>query len=190
MGVKRAFSLREKYEIYLEREKQVKAGKKVQLGEFGLLFPDQSGKGIPKSKLSGILAMSDEILKNPLVMKHIRGIIIEENLQKLTSPPADSTTDLPSTNTTTTALSTPPIPTLAEALSQLDDLNRFFQSMPVSALAFPHTPTQLSIQDLVDTIGQAQGLKYYQQKHKVQASLKDFWVPTSSTSNTLPGSAN
>ena len=135
--------------------------------------------------------MSDEILKNPLVMKHIRGIIIEENLQKLTSPPADSTTDLPSTNTTTTALSTPPIPTLAEALSQLDDLNRFFQSMSVSALAFPHTPTQLSIQNLIDTISQAQeGLKYYQQKHNVQALLKDFWAPTPSISNTSSGYAS
>ncbi|RPB29216.1 hypothetical protein L211DRAFT_262341 [Terfezia boudieri ATCC MYA-4762] len=48
-----------------------------------------------------------------------------------------------------------------------------------------------SIQDLVDTICQAQeGLKYYQQKHKVQASLKDFWVPTSSSSTTPSGSAN
>ena len=67
MGVKRAFSLREKYEICLEREKQVKAGKKMRLDEFGLLFPDRSGKGIPKSTLSDILAMSDEILKNPPV---------------------------------------------------------------------------------------------------------------------------
>jgi len=47
--------------------------------------------------------------------------------------------------------------------------------MSISALAFPHTSTQLSIQDLVDTIGQAQeGVEYYQQKHKVQALLKDF----------------
>ncbi|KAF8421182.1 hypothetical protein EV426DRAFT_706803 [Tirmania nivea] len=67
MGVKRAFSLREKYEICLEWEKQVKAGKKMRLDEFGLLFPDRSGKGIPKSTLSDILAMSDEILKNPPV---------------------------------------------------------------------------------------------------------------------------
>ncbi|KAF8420867.1 hypothetical protein EV426DRAFT_576147 [Tirmania nivea] len=65
MDVKRAFSLREKYEICLEWEKQVKAGKKMQLDEFGLLFPDPSGKGIPKSTLSDILAISDEILKNP-----------------------------------------------------------------------------------------------------------------------------
>ncbi|KAF8424913.1 hypothetical protein EV426DRAFT_573640 [Tirmania nivea] len=67
MGVKRAFSLRENYEICLEREKQVKAGKKMRLDEFRLLFPDRSGKGIPKSTLSDILAMSDEILKNPPV---------------------------------------------------------------------------------------------------------------------------
>ncbi|KAF8418425.1 hypothetical protein EV426DRAFT_577602 [Tirmania nivea] len=127
--------------------------------------------------------------KDPAVVS--LSAIIEENLQKLTSPPADNTTDLPSTDTTIAALSAPPIPPLAEALNQLDDLNRFFQSMSVSALAFPHTPTQLSIQDLVDTIGQAQeGLKYYQQKHKVQASLKDFWVPTSSFSDTPSGSAN
>ncbi|RPB28996.1 hypothetical protein L211DRAFT_845024 [Terfezia boudieri ATCC MYA-4762] len=339
MGVKREFSLREKYEICLEREKQLKEGKKMRLDEFRLLFPDQRGKGIPKSTLSDILAMSDEILKNPLVdgahkkkkriennkngkgQKEVAGdngekderesymgmeignelyfvfeligplpashvsdrtkqvprniktivpattesskrkvvpaagsqstqvpkkrkkylqdiqvattisvasmltldsatdelqehvsvldqgvdkatkwcrdyenvlVIIEENLQKLTSPPADNTTEFPSTDTTTAALSAPPSPTLAEVLSQLDNLNRFFQRMSVSALAFPHTPTQLSIQDLVDTIGQAQeGLKYFQQKHKVQAYLhKDFWVPTSSSSNTSSGSAN
>ncbi|RPB18900.1 hypothetical protein L211DRAFT_853663 [Terfezia boudieri ATCC MYA-4762] len=82
--------------------------------------------------------------KDPAVVS--LSAIIEENLQKLTSPPADNTTDLPSIE----ALSAPPIPTLAEALNQLDDLNRFFQSMYVSALAFPHTPTQLSIQNLVD----------------------------------------
>jgi len=41
-----------------------------------------------------------------------------------------------------------------EALSQLDDLNRFFQSMSISTLAFPHTSSHLSIQDLVDTISQ------------------------------------
>ncbi|RPB21355.1 hypothetical protein L211DRAFT_870054 [Terfezia boudieri ATCC MYA-4762] len=67
MGNKQAFSLREKYEICLEREKQVKEGKKMRLDEFGLLFPDRSGKGIPKSSLSDILAMSDEFLKNPPV---------------------------------------------------------------------------------------------------------------------------
>ena len=101
--------------------------------------------------------------KNPAVVT--LSVIIEENLQKLTSLPADNTTELPSTDTTTIA---PPIPILAEALSQLNDLNRFFQSMSISAFAFPHTSTQLSIQDLVDTLGQAQeGLKYYQQKHKI-----------------------
>jgi len=91
--------------------------------------------------------------KGPAVVS--LSVIIKENLQKLTSPPTDNTTDLLSTDTTGSALSIPPIPTLAEALSQLDDLNRFFQSMSISTLAFPHTPTQLSIQDLVDTIGQA-----------------------------------
>ncbi|RPB19328.1 hypothetical protein L211DRAFT_853302 [Terfezia boudieri ATCC MYA-4762] len=182
----------------------------MRLDEFGLLFPDQSGKGIPKSTLSDILAMSDEILKNPPVdgahkkkkrapvypifealykvgivssmdrelvgkykkyLQHIQvattisvasmltldsatdelqdhvSVLIRVwiklqicswNLtktlysnnkdpavvslsviivQKLTSPPADNTTDLPSTDTTTAALSVPPIPTLAEALS-------------------------------------------------------------------------
>jgi len=52
-------------------------------------------------------------------------------------------------------------------------------------------PTKLSIQDLVDIIGQVQeGLKYYQQKHKVQASLKDFWAPTPSTLDAPSSSAN
>jgi len=63
MGVKRAFSLRD---ICLEREKQVKAGK-MRLDGLGLLLPDRSSKGISKSILSDILAMSDEILKNPPV---------------------------------------------------------------------------------------------------------------------------
>ena len=67
LGIKRGFSLREKYEICLEREKQLKAGKKMRLEEFGLLFPDRSGKGISKSTLHDILAMSKEILKNPPV---------------------------------------------------------------------------------------------------------------------------
>ena len=67
MGVKRTFSLREKYEVCLEGEKQVKAGKKMRLDEFGLLFPDRSGKGTLKSTLSDVLALSDEILKNPPV---------------------------------------------------------------------------------------------------------------------------
>jgi len=62
--------------------------------------------------------------------------------------------------------------------------------MSISTLAFPHTSSHLSIQGLVDTISQAQeGLKYYQQKHKAQASLNDFW-PTTSTSDTPSGSAN
>jgi len=43
-------SLREKYEFCLEREKQVKAGKKMRLEEFGLLFPDQSGKEFPSQQ--------------------------------------------------------------------------------------------------------------------------------------------
>jgi len=67
-----------------------------------------------------------------------------------------------------------PILTLAGALGQLDDLTRFFQSLSVSTLASPHILTQPSIPDLVDTIGHAQGLKYYRQKYKVQVSLKDF----------------
>ena len=46
MGSKRAFSLRETYEICLEREKQIKEGKEMRLDEFGVLFPDRSGKGI------------------------------------------------------------------------------------------------------------------------------------------------
>ena len=63
--------------------------------------------------------------------------------------------------------------------------------MSISAPSFPHTPTQLSIQDLVNTIGQAlEGLKYYQQKHKVPASLKDFLAPTPSTLDAPSGSAN
>ncbi|KAF8417768.1 hypothetical protein EV426DRAFT_577962 [Tirmania nivea] len=66
-GLKRAFSVKEKYEICLERQKQVRVGKKMRLEEFGLLFPDESGKGILKSTLSDILALSDEILKNPPV---------------------------------------------------------------------------------------------------------------------------
>ena len=78
-----------------------------------------------------------------------------------------------------------------EALTQLDVLNRFFQSMSISTLAFSHTSSHFSIQDLVDIICQTQeGLKYYQQNNKVQASLKDFWAPTSSTSGTQSGSAN
>jgi len=117
--------------------------------------------------------------------------IIEENLEKITSPLADDAIDLPSSDTTISALAAAPIPTLTEAPTQLDDLNRFFQNMSISTLAFPHTSTQLSIQDLVHTIGQAQeGLKYYQQKHKVQASLNDFWATTSFTSDTPSGSAN
>ena len=67
LGIKRGFTLREKYEICLEREKQLKAGKKMRLEEFGLLFPDGNGKGITKSTLSDILAMSEEILKDPPV---------------------------------------------------------------------------------------------------------------------------
>jgi len=62
--VKRAFSLREKSEICLEWQKQINAGKKTRLEEFGLLFPDRSGKGISKSTLTDILAMLDEVLKN------------------------------------------------------------------------------------------------------------------------------
>ena len=100
-------------------------------------------------------------------------VIIEENLEKLTSPLADDAIDLPSSDITISAPAAAPtygIPTLTEALAQLD---RFFQSMSISSLAFPHTSsTQLSIQDLVHTFGQTQeGLKYYQQKHKVRASL-------------------
>jgi len=66
-------------------------------------------------------------------------VIIEDNLQKPTSPIADDsdTTNFPSDSTTSAP--GPPIPTLAEALTQLDDLHRFFQSMSISTLAFPHT---------------------------------------------------
>jgi len=39
----------------------------MRLKEFGLLFPDQSDKGISKSTMSDILAMSNEILEYPLV---------------------------------------------------------------------------------------------------------------------------
>lgn len=67
LEIKCGFTLREKYEICLEREKQLKAGKKMRLEEFGLLFPDGNGKGITKSTLSDILAMSEEILKDPPV---------------------------------------------------------------------------------------------------------------------------
>lgn len=66
-GTKRGFSLREKYEICLERQEQLQAGKKLRLEEFGLLFPDRDGKGISKSTLSDILAASDKILKDPPV---------------------------------------------------------------------------------------------------------------------------
>ena len=60
--------MREKYEICLERQKQLQAGKKLKLEEFGLLFPGPDGKGISKSTLGDILAKSDEILKNPPVV--------------------------------------------------------------------------------------------------------------------------
>jgi len=39
----------------------------MRLEEFRLLLPDRSGKGISKSTLSDILAMLDEVLKNPPV---------------------------------------------------------------------------------------------------------------------------
>ena len=54
--------------------------------------------------------------KGPAVVS--LSVIIEDNLQKLTSPMADDldTTDLPSDST----ISAPTIPTLAEALTQLD----------------------------------------------------------------------
>ncbi|KAF8423792.1 hypothetical protein EV426DRAFT_711017 [Tirmania nivea] len=64
---KQAFSVKEKYEICLERQKQVQAGKNMRLEKCGLLFPDRSGNGISKATLSDILAMSDEILKKPPV---------------------------------------------------------------------------------------------------------------------------
>ena len=60
-----------------------------------------------------------------------------------------------------------------------------FSKACLFSLFLPHTL------DLVNTIGQAQeGLKYYQQKHKVPASLKDFWAPTLSTLDVPSGSAN
>ncbi|RPB18215.1 hypothetical protein L211DRAFT_841639 [Terfezia boudieri ATCC MYA-4762] len=63
--MKRAFSLREKYEICLERRTQLEAGKKLKLEEFGLLFPGRDGKGISTSTLSDILSNSKEILMHP-----------------------------------------------------------------------------------------------------------------------------
>ncbi|RPB23040.1 hypothetical protein L211DRAFT_834474 [Terfezia boudieri ATCC MYA-4762] len=63
--MKRAFSLRENYEICLERRTQLEAGKKLKLEEFGLLFPGRDGKGISTSTLSDILSNSKEILMHP-----------------------------------------------------------------------------------------------------------------------------
>ena len=67
--------------------------------------------------------------KDPAIVS--LSVIIEDNLQKLTSPIADDsdTTNLPSDSTISAP--GPPIPILAEALTQLDDLNRFFQSMSI-----------------------------------------------------------
>ena len=116
-------------------------------------------------------------------------VVIAENPQKLTAPQAD-TTDLHPTGSALLESPQIRIPTLAEALTPLDASTAFPQNMSISTLPFPYTPTQLSVQELVDTIGQAQeGLKYYQQKHKVQASLKDFWAPTPSTLDAPSGSA-
>ncbi|RPB27259.1 hypothetical protein L211DRAFT_866122 [Terfezia boudieri ATCC MYA-4762] len=60
--MKRAFSLREKYEIRLERRTQLEAGKMLKLE---LLFPGRDGKGISTSTLSDILSNSKEILMHP-----------------------------------------------------------------------------------------------------------------------------
>ena len=87
------------------------------------------------------------------------------------------------TSTSTTPVAPPAIPTLSEALDQLDQLTRFFQSPPVTSLQSAISSSTLPVPYLVTTLRQAKaGLQSYQQAHKVQKSLKDFWLATSSSS--------
>ena len=78
-------------------------------------------------------------------------LIIQKNKTKilLIEPSSDEDTIDPSLS-----ISIPPlhIPTLSEAVNHLDELTRFPQSLSISTLDLPHSPTQVSISDFVDTI--------------------------------------